>query len=236
MAVGTDVGVGLDSTMPAVGGAESQAASASAGSVRTRSASVRKGRVSGQRGGGESSTDAQRPLSCPVQAGNQRQLPIALKPSQSVHCLHASYTRRHFVVPAKAGTSHPCPLSRHSSEGWNPSEGSGDREWNEMEPNGTELKVSPLLPTPDDAHRGNSEATPAQRVRVNGGPKRSHTRLISIARLGVNEANQGQMGPRFRPPIVPRRRDSPRPLGEGQGEGSGHPALIARTYDSNDRK
>ena len=55
VAAGTCVGVrrAPDSTLPAVGGAESQAASASASSVRTRSAGVRKGRVSGQRGGSE---------------------------------------------------------------------------------------------------------------------------------------------------------------------------------------
>ena len=56
VAVGTGVGVrrAPDSTLPAVGGAESQAASASASSIRTRSASVRKRKVSGQRGSSES--------------------------------------------------------------------------------------------------------------------------------------------------------------------------------------
>ena len=32
-------------------------------------------------------------------------------------------------------------------------------KWNEMEPNGTELKVSPLLATPDEANQGQNEAT-----------------------------------------------------------------------------
>ena len=38
----------------------------------------------------------------------------------ALHWLYASFTRLPPVVPAKAETSHPCPLSRHSSEGWNP--------------------------------------------------------------------------------------------------------------------
>ena len=37
-------------------------------------------------------------------------------------------------------------------------EGSGDGKWNETEPNGTELKVSPLLPTPTRPTRATTRA------------------------------------------------------------------------------
>ena len=37
-------------------------------------------------------------------------------------------------------------------------EGSGDRKCNEMQPNATEIKVLPLLPTPDELH--NEDASP----------------------------------------------------------------------------
>ena len=105
VAVGTGVGVrrAPDSTLPAVGGAESQAASASASSIRTRSASVRKRRVSDQRGSSESSRDAQRtPYSS--RAGG--------KPTTIAHCAMAppiatlfAYVvhANHPVIPAKAG-------------------------------------------------------------------------------------------------------------------------------------
>ena len=87
-----------------------------------------------------------------------------------------------------------------------------DKEWNEMEQNGTELKVSPLLGTPDEANQGHSQGRLAHRVRVGGGPKRGHTGLISIARLGVNEAKQGQMGPGFTPPpVVPAKAGTSHP-------------------------
>ena len=39
----------------------------------------------------------------------QRQLPIAPSPPQPLHWLYTSFTRRAPVVPAKAGTSNPCP-------------------------------------------------------------------------------------------------------------------------------
>ena len=40
----------------------------------------------------------------------QRQLPIAPSPRHPLHWLYASFMRRPPVVPAKAGTSHPCLL------------------------------------------------------------------------------------------------------------------------------
>ena len=65
------------------------------------------------------------------------------------------------VVPVQTGTSHPCPLPRHSSGGWNPGkdEGSDDRKWNEMEQNGTELKVCrfwPLVTRPLQSKQGHA--------------------------------------------------------------------------------
>ena len=40
---------------------------------------------------------------------HSRQMPIAPSPRQPLHWLYASFQRSHFVVPAKAGTSHPVP-------------------------------------------------------------------------------------------------------------------------------
>ena len=63
----------------------------------------------------------------------------------------------------------PAPCPRHSSEGWNPSEGegSGDKECNQMQSNATELKVSLLLATPPSlpAQAGTSYPGPAQTIR-----------------------------------------------------------------------
>ena len=69
-----------------------------------------------------------------------------------------------------------------------------DRKCNEMQPNATELKVSPLLATPDEANQGHHEATVAS---------------FPPSPLGVNEAKQSQMRPFFeisplrRSPVVP---------------------------------
>ena len=93
------------------------------------------------------------------------------------------------VVPAKAGTSHPCP----------PIARVGDRECNQMQPNATELKVLPLLATPDEANHGHSQGQPAQCLRVSGVPNETTVASFPTSRLGINEAKQGQMGPRFNP-------------------------------------
>ena len=62
-----------------------------------------------------------------------------------------------------------------------------------MQLNATELKVSPLLVTPSPApgsvtkaKRGHSEATLAQRVRVNGEPNETTPASFSAFQLGVN--------------------------------------------------
>ena len=83
-------------------------------------------------------------------------------------------------------------------------EGSDGRQWNEMEQNGTELKVSSLLATRDEANQGRL----AHRVRVSGVPNEATVAPFSASLLGVNEANQGQMGPGINPPpSFPRRRE-----------------------------
>ena len=69
-----------------------------------------------------------------------------------------------------------------------------------MEQNGTELKVLPLLATPNEAKRGHSEATLVHRVRVSGVPNEAMVALFSASLPGVNRAKQGQIGPGFTPP------------------------------------
>ena len=79
-----------------------------------------------------------------------------------------------------------------------------------MQPNATELKVSPLLATPDEANQGHHQGRLAHRVRVIGGPNKATVASFPASPLGVNEAKQGQMGPRINPPscsIPPRRRE-----------------------------
>ena len=108
----------------------------------------------------------------------------------------------------------PAPCPRHSSEGWNPSEGEGsdDRKCNQMQLNATEIKGSPLLRTPDEANQGHSEVRLPWRVRVSGVPTKATVASFSASPLGVNEANQGQMGPRSNPPpSFPRRRGTSHP-------------------------
>ena len=68
-----------------------------------------------------------------------------------------------------------------------------------MEQNGTELKVSPLLATRNEAKRGHYEVMLAHRVRVNGVPNEATVASFSASQLGVNEAKQGQMGPGINP-------------------------------------
>ena len=73
-----------------------------------------------------------------------------------------------------------------------------------MQPNATELKVSPLLATPDEANQGHNQGRLAQRLRVNGVPNEATVASFSASRLGVNRAKQGQMGPVLTPSAVPR--------------------------------
>ena len=57
-----------------------------------------------------------------------------------------------------------------------------------MQLNATELKVSPLLPTPDVANQGHNKATLAHRLRVNGGPNEATVASFPASPVGVNEA------------------------------------------------
>ena len=68
-----------------------------------------------------------------------------------------------------------------------------------MRLNETELKVSPLVATPDEANQSHSEATLVHRVRVSGVPNEAMVALFSASLPGVNRAKQGQMGPGFTP-------------------------------------
>ena len=139
----------------------------------------------------------------------RRQLPIAPSPLQPVHWSHASFTQRHPVVPAKAGnlaSPPPADSPRPLPEG--EGEGSDDRKCNQMQPNATELKVSPLLATPDEANQGHNQGRLAHRLRVNGVPNEAAVAPFPASLPGVNEANQGQMGPGINPPpSFPRRRE-----------------------------
>ena len=73
------------------------------------------------------------------------------------------------------------------------------RECNEMQSNATELKVSPLLATPDEANQGHNQGRLAHRIRVSGVPNEATVALFSASPLGVNEAKQGQIGPGVNP-------------------------------------
>ena len=86
-----------------------------------------------------------------------------------------------------------------------------DKEWNEMEQNGTELKVSPLLGTPDEATVATLRATLAQCVGVSGVPNEARVASFSASTVGVNQAKLGQMRPFIenfasRPPANPFSR------------------------------
>ena len=78
-----------------------------------------------------------------------------------------------------------------------------------MQPNATELKVSPRLATPDEAKRGQRGLMLAQCVGVEGVPNEATVASFSPSSLGVNEAKQSQMShqfeisPRNAHPVVP---------------------------------
>ena len=90
-----------------------------------------------------------------------------------------------------------------------------------MQPNATELKVSPRLATPDEAKRGQRGLMLAQCVGVEGVPSEAAVASFSPSSLGVNETKQSQMSPifeNFTPealiPSFPRRRSDPFSLEE----------------------
>ena len=78
-----------------------------------------------------------------------------------------------------------------------------------MRLNETELKVSPLLTTPDETNQGRL----AHRVRVNGVPTKATVASFPASQLGVNGANQGQIGSRVHPLlVVPAQAGTSHPL------------------------
>ena len=78
-----------------------------------------------------------------------------------------------------------------------------DRKWNGMQPNATELKVSPLLATPEEANQDRNQGQLAHRLRVSGGPNEATLASFPASPPGVNRAKQGQMGPGINPPSGP---------------------------------
>ena len=74
-----------------------------------------------------------------------------------------------------------------------------------MRPNETVLKVSPLLATPDETNQGRL----AHRVRVSGVPTKATVAPFPASQLGVNEANQGQIGPGSHP-LAPAQANATR--------------------------
>ena len=75
-----------------------------------------------------------------------------------------------------------------------------------MQPNATELKVSPLLATPDEASQGHNQGQLAHHVEVNGVPNEATVASFSASTVGVNRAKQGQGSP---PPVVPVQMGNP---------------------------
>ena len=84
-----------------------------------------------------------------------------------------------------------------------------DRKSNQMQPNATELKVSSLLGTPDEANQGHNQGQLAHRVRVSAVPNEATVASFPASSLGVNEAKQGQIGPGFTPPRRSRESSGP---------------------------
>ena len=68
-----------------------------------------------------------------------------------------------------------------------------------MQPNATELKVSPLLVTRNEANQGQRGLMLAQCVGVSGVPNEATVAPFPASTVGVNEAKQGQIGPGFNP-------------------------------------
>ncbi len=107
-----------------------------------------------------------------------------------------------------------------------PEAGMDDEGW-EME-NGTKRNRIKSFATPAhsyEANQGHHQGRLAHRVRVGGVPNEATPASFSASPLGVNEANQGQMGPRFSPPSFPRVKPLAQP----------YPST-ARTYERNERK
>ena len=109
-------------------------------------------------------------------------------------------------------TSQP-PVPRHSSEGWNPGEDEGAApplSTREMIGNGRELKVLPLLATPDPATRDPNEATPGHcgpTLTSEQRAKRGHPGLIFSLSVRSKsgqtrpDGSKNQLSPLLRAPV-----------------------------------
>ena len=101
-----------------------------------------------------------------------------------------------------------------------------DKECNEMQPNATELKVSPLLVTPDEANQGRNQGQLAHRLRVSGGPNEATVASFPASPLGVNEGQTGPNGARVHPLPCRSRADRTSypcpPLDEQRGQPTPH--------------
>ena len=75
-----------------------------------------------------------------------------------------------------------------------------------MQPNATELKVSPLLATPNEASVVTSRATLAQCVGVSGVPNEATVASFSASPLGVNGAKRAKLSHKIE--ISPLKRAS----------------------------
>ena len=123
--------------------------------------------------------------SCP----NRDSCPLRRSPPHPVPCPHASLRRMLTVVPAKAATSHPRSPAPRLRPGWN-----------EMEPNGTKLKVLLLLITPDS------------RARRQPRPHEANKAMPSPHRTSGRRAKRGHGGLIFSP-AARSKRGQPRPNG-----------------------
>ena len=72
-----------------------------------------------------------------------------------------------------------------------------DRECNEMQPNATVLKVSPLLATPDEANVATNEATPGTVPTSKRCAERGHPGLISSLAARSKWSQKSQIDPLF---------------------------------------
>ena len=100
-----------------------------------------------------------------------------------------------------------------------------------MQPNATELKVLPLVATPDKTKRGQCGLTVAHPLRVSGVPNDATLASFPASALGVNEAKLGHMSHQFEfhplrcspPPVIPAKAgiQYPNPVVPCEGENEG---------------
>ena len=144
----------------------------------------------------------------PVQTGTSHPAPVRVygrhlaKPTTTAPYAIAPLIATLFAHAVLDAGGDPLSLCEKAED-----EGSDDRECDEMQPNATELKVSPLLATPDEASQGHNQGQLAHHVGVNGVPNEATVASFPASRLGVNETKQGQIGPGFTPPssVIPAK-------------------------------